>query len=126
MSNATQATVSVSEEKVTPGGAAKLIRKIKKKTRRKFSSEEKIRIVLEGFRKEIPITSLCRKEKITPAVYYSWMKHFMEGGKSRLQGDTLRGATNDEVDRLKRENRQLKEILGEKTLELSLLKKSLL
>jgi transposase len=112
-------------EKSTPGGAAKLIRRVKRATRRKFSAEDKIRIVLEAFRKEIPVVQLCRREKISPAVYYAWLRQFMEGGKDRLRGDTLRSATRDEVDLLKEENVQLKELVGEQALELSLLKKRL-
>lgn len=106
------------------GGAAKLIRGVKQETRCKFSAEDKIRIVLEGFRKEQPITDLCRRERISSAVYYSWLKQFMEGGKSRLWGDTLRDATHDEVSALREENLRLKELCGEQVLELSLLKKS--
>jgi transposase len=113
------------EPSPAPGGAAKLIRKVKKATRRRFSAEDKIRIVLEAFRKEIPLSELCRREKISPAVYYSRLKQFMEGGKDRLRGDTLRSATCDEVDQLKQENAQLKELVGEQALELSLLKKRL-
>jgi transposase-like protein len=116
---------TATEERPTPGGAAKLIRKVKKATRRRFSAEDKIRIVLEAFRKEIPLSELCRREKISPAVYYSWLKQFMEGGKDRLRGDTLRSATRDEVEQFKEENAQLKELVGEQALELSLLKKRL-
>ncbi len=109
-----------------PGGAAKLMRQIKQATRRKVTVEDKIRIILEGFRKEIPVSDLCRRERISTAIYYSWSKDFMEAGKAQLRGDTLRGATRDEVLRLKQENSQLKELLGEQALELSLFKKSLL
>jgi transposase len=109
-----------------PGGAAKLIRRIKQATRRKIAVEDKIRIILEGFRKELPVSDLCRRERISTAIYYSWSKDFMEAGKAQLRGDTLRGATQDEVLRLKQENGQLKELLGEQALELSLFKKSLL
>jgi transposase len=119
-------TQVLEEKKATPGGAARLIRKVKRETRRKFSAEEKIRIILEGYRKEIAITDLCRREGISTAVYYSWLKQFMEGGKARLKGATLRGATRDEVVHLKQENNQLKQLVGEQTLELSLLKKNLL
>lgn len=108
------------------GGAAKLIRQIKHATRRKIAVEDKIRIILEGFRKELPVSDLCRRERISTAIYYSWSKDFMEAGKAQLRGDTLRGATQDEVLRLKQENGQLKALLGEQALELSLFKKSLL
>ena len=113
------------EVQATPSSAAKLIREVKRKTRKRFSSEEKIRIVLEGFRKELPISDLCRKENISSALYYSWLKNFMEAGKSRLQGDTLRDATKSEVKDLKGENARLKELLGEIALKNRVLKKSL-
>ena len=113
------------EAQTTPGSAVKLIREVKRKTRKRFSSEEKIRIVLEGFRKEIPVSDLCRKENISTALYYSWLKDFMEAGKSRLKKDSLRDATKGEVKTLKRENLRLKELLGEQSLEILLLKKSL-
>jgi transposase len=108
------------------GGAVKLIRKVKRVTRRKISAEDKIRIVLEGFRKELPVTDLCRREKISTAVFYSWLKQFMEAGKARLQGNTLRDATQDEVTQLREENQRLKELAGEQVLELGLLKKRLM
>lgn len=114
------------EKKAIPGGAARLIRKVKRETKRRFTFEEKIRIVLEGFRKELPVTDLCRREQISTAIYYSWLKQFMEGGKARLKGATLRSATRDEVVHLKQQTSQLKELVGEQALELSLLKKSLL
>lgn len=109
-----------------PGGAAKLIRQIKHATRRKIAVEDKVRIILEGFRKELPVSDLCRRERISTAIYYSWSKDFMEAGKAQLRGDTLRNANRDEVSRLQQENSQLKELLGEQALELSLFKKSLL
>jgi len=125
MESTTQ-TQSAVEEKAVPGGAARLMRKVKKATRRKITAEQKIRIVLEGFRKEIPVSELCRRERISPAIYYNWLKEFMEAGKDRLLGNTLRNATSEEVARLKQENRDLKELLGEQALELSLFKKRLL
>jgi transposase len=109
-----------------PGGAARLIRDVRKKTRRKISAEDKIRIVLEGFRKEIPITDLCRRESISTCVYYSWLKDFMEAGKSRLKGDTLRSATAHEVKMVQEENARLKELVAEQALQLQVFKKSLL
>lgn len=117
---------TTAEERPSPGGAAKLIRRVRKQTRRKFSAEDKIKIVLEGYRKEIPIAELCRRERISAAVYYVWLKEFMEGGKDRLRGDTMRSATTDEVADLKRQNQELKELVGGQALELSLLKKRLL
>ena len=109
----------------TPGSTARLIREVRAQTRRRFSAEDKIRIVLEGFRKEMPVSDLCRREGISSALYYSWLKDFMEGGKARLKGDTLRDATQGEVKELRRENNRLKELVGEQALEIQLLKKSL-
>jgi transposase len=77
----TDTTQVLEEQKATPGGAARLIRKVKRETKRRFSAEEKIRIILEGYRKEIPKTDLCRREQISTAVYYSWLKQFMEEAK---------------------------------------------
>ena len=113
------------EEKATPGSAERLIRQIRSKTRQRISAEDKIRTVLEGFRKEIPVSDLCRRESISTAIYYSWLKDFMEAGKARLKGDTLRGATEAEVKRLGKENARLKELVGEQALGIRLLKKSL-
>ena len=109
----------------TPGSAARLIREVKYKTRKRVSSEDKIRIVLEGFRKELPTLDLCRRENISTAIYYSWLKDFMEAGKGRLKGDSLRDATKGEVKHLREQNSRLKELLGEQALENQLLKKSL-
>lgn len=121
------ATQELEKEEVTatPGSAAKLIREVKARTRKRFSAEEKIRIVLEGFRKEIPVSELCRKENISSALYYSWLKDFMEAGKSCLKGDSVRGATKSEVSDLKAENSRLKEILADQILENQIFKKSL-
>ncbi len=114
------------EEIPTPSGStAKLIREVRAQTRRRFSAEDKIRIVLEGFRKEMPVSDLCRREGLSSALYYSWLKDFMEAGKTRLKGDTLRDATQGEVKELRRENVRLKELVGEQALEIQLLKKSL-
>jgi transposase len=121
MERSTQA----SEEKATPGSAERLIRQIRSKTRQRISAEDKIRIVLEGFRRELPVSDLCRHEGISTAIYYSWLKDFMEAGKARLKGDTLRGATEAEVKRLREENAGLKELVGEQALRIKLLKKSL-
>jgi len=123
MEQATQ--MKQNEVEATPGSAAKLIREVKRKTRKRFTSEEKIRIVLEGFRKEIPVSDLCRKESISTALYYSWLKDFMEAGKRRLQGDALRDATKSEVRKIKDENSKLKQLAGEQALFIQLLKKSL-
>jgi transposase len=80
---------------------------------------------LEGFRKEIPVSDLCRREGISSAQYYSWLKDFMEAGKARLKGDSLRDATQSDVKGLREENSRLKELVGEQALQIQLLKKSL-
>ncbi len=87
---ATTQVLDREEVTATPGRATKLIREVRAKTRRQFSAEDKIRIVLEGFRKEIPVSDLCRREGISSALYYSWFKDFMDAGKARLRGDSLR------------------------------------
>jgi len=102
-----------------------IVREIKRKTRRQYSSEEKIRIVLEGLRGEDSIASLCRKEGINPNTYYKWSKEFLESGKKRLQGDTEREATSSEVTNLREENSQLKYLVAELSLRNRVLKKSL-
>ena len=104
----------------------KTVRDIRRATRRKFSTEEKIRIVLEGLRGEETIAEPCRKEGIAQNLYYRWSKEFLEAGKKRLAGDTAREATTDEVKDLRAEARQLKEALAEVTLENRLLKKSVI
>ena len=105
--------------------ANSLIRDIKRKTRRRFSSEEKIRIVLDGLRGEESIAALCRREGIAQNLYYRWSKDFMEAGKKRLSGDTVREANSSEVQELKGENAQLKEALAEVILKNRVLKKNL-
>ena len=100
------------------------IRQVRRITRRKFSPEEKIRIVLEGLRHEVPIRDLCRREGIRPNVYYAWLKDFMEAGKERLARDTVRDATRAEVDSLKRENDRLKQLVAELSLRVYVLKKT--
>jgi transposase len=105
--------------------AEKTIRNIRRKTRRLHSSEEKIRIVLEGLRGEESIAALCRREGIADSLYYSWSKEFLEAGKKRLAGDTARQATSNEVKSLRAEARDLKEALAEQMLENRLLKKSM-
>lgn len=113
------------EQKSTTGTARKLIQEIHRHTRKRFASEDKIRIVLEGFKQEIPVAELCRREGISSALYYSWLKDFMEAGKDRLRKDSLRDATKSEVKRLQTENDRLKRLYGEQALELQLFKKSL-
>jgi len=91
--------------------AKQLIHDIKRITRRKFTAEEKIRIVLEGFRRDTPIRDLCRREGICPSTYYAWLKDFMEAGKERLTRDMVRDTTKAEVQGLKRENTRLKQVM---------------
>lgn len=111
-------------EQYPPQSAASFIEQVRRKTRKKFVAEEKIRIVLEGMKREVAISDLCRREGISTAIYYSWVKNFMEAGKSRLKGDSLREANRQEVTEIKRENERLKILLSEQLLELSLFKKS--
>jgi transposase len=109
-----------------PSDPEKVVREIKRRTRRKFSTEEKIRIVLEGLRGEQSIAELCRREGISPNLYYNWSKDFLEAGKRRLQGDTVREATSSEVVDLKRENLHLKQLVADLSLKNRVLKKSLI
>lgn len=102
-----------------------VVRDIRRQTRRKFSAEEKIRIVLEGLQGEASIAELCRKEGIHPNHYYRWSKEFLEAGKKRLNGDTQREANAEEVSDLRQENAQLKEVVADLLLKNRLLKKSL-
>ena len=100
------------------------VRTVKAATRRKYTPEEKIRIVLEGFRREVTVNDLCRREGIKPHSYYSWTKEFMEAGKERLSRDTVRDATRQQVEQLKRENGELKQLVGDLSLEAYRLKKT--
>ena len=106
--------------------AENTVRDIRRRTRKKYSAEEKIRIVLEGLRGEDSIAELCRREGLNANVYYRWSKEFMEAGKKRLAGDVVREATSDEVKELRAEAAALKETLGEMVMENRLLKKSVL
>ena len=103
----------------------KVVREIQRRTRRRFSAEEKIRIILEGLRGEESIAELCRREGLAPNLYYRWSKEFLEAGKKRLLGDTTREATAPEVKTLRDENARLKQVLAETVLENRVLKKSL-
>lgn len=109
------------EEKVS---SEQVIRDIRRETRRKYSAEEKIRIVLEGLRGEVSIAELCRREGINPNMYYKWSKEFLEAGKARLTGDTKREATSSEVSLLRQENEQLKQLVAELLLKNRVLKKT--
>ena len=104
--------------------AEQVVRDIRRATRKHYSAEDKIRIVLEGLRGEDSIAALCRREGIVESLYYSWSKEFLEAGKRRLAGDTARAATTDEVKALRQEAQSLKEVVAEQTLELRLLKKA--
>ena len=109
--------------KLTPG--ERVAKDIRRATRRHFSAEDKIRIVLDGLRGEDSIAEICRKEGIAQSLYYVWSKEFLEAGKRRLAGDTARAATSDEVKVLRREAQSLKEVVADLTLENRLLKKSM-
>jgi transposase len=105
--------------------ARDVVADIRRATRRKFKAEDKIRIVLEGLRGEISVSQLCRRESISPALYYQWSKAFLEAGKNGLTVDTKRDATKVEVQRLREENEALKKALAETMLDVQRLKKSL-
>ncbi len=102
-----------------------VVREIKRKTRRKFNSEERIRIILEGLKGEDSIAAICRREGIAPSLYYKWSKMFLLAGKRRLNGDTIREANSDEVGELRKENDELKQLVAELSLKNRVLKKSL-
>jgi transposase len=102
----------------------RFVRDVRRATRRRYSPEEKIRIVIEGFRRETTVNDLCRREGIKPANYYAWTKEFMEAGKERLARDSVRDATRREVEQLRRDNDELKRLVGELSLELHRLKKT--
>lgn len=102
-----------------------VVKQIRKASRRRFTAEDKIQIVLEGLRGEIPIAELCRKEGIQPSMYYNWSKAFLDAGKNGLTRDTKRDANTEEVRRLKEENEALKKAVAETVLENQRLKKSL-
>ena len=100
------------------------VRTVKGATRRKYPPEEKIRIVLEGFRREVTVNDLCRREGIKPHSYYAWSKEFMEAGKERLTRDTVRDATRQEIEQLKRENGELRELVADLSLQVHRLNKT--
>jgi transposase len=115
-------------QKSGPGklSSEQIVKDIRRVTRKQYSAEEKIRIVLDGLRGEHSIAELCRREGIAESLYYTWSKEFLEAGKRRLAGDTARAATSTEVTDLRREARALKEVVAEQALELRLLKKSMI
>jgi transposase len=122
----------VSQTEISKGEAAEnrsdqtrsFVRQVRAATRRKYTPEEKIRIVLEGFRREVTVNDLCRREGIKPHSYYAWTKEFMEAGKERLARDSVRDATRQEIGELRRENEELKQLVGELSLQVSRLKKT--
>jgi transposase len=115
----------MTNEKKSKTSPESIVREIKRKTRRKFTAEEKIRIVLEGLRGEESISDLCRKEGIHPTMYYKWSKSFLESGKRQLSGDTIREASSNEVKELRDENDELKMLVAELLLRTRVLKKTL-
>jgi transposase len=117
----TPAEVSADAE---TAGTEQFIKRVRRASRRQFSAEEKVRVVLEGFRREVRVSDLCRREGIRPNVYYAWLKDFMEAGKTRLQADTARDATQVEVAQLKQQNERLKQLVAELSLEVLVLKKT--
>lgn len=117
---------SSSAKSSTKAPAEQVVKDIRRVTRRQFSAEDKIRIVLEGLRGDDSIAELCRKEGIAQSLYYTWSKEFIEAGKRRLAGDTARAATTGEVQDLRREAGALKEVVADLTLENRLLKKSMI
>ena len=110
----------------TETASEQVVKDIRRATRKQYSAEDKIRIVLDGLRGEYSIAELCRREGIAESLYYSWSKEFLEAGKRRLAGDTARAATSDEVKDLRRQAQELKEVVAEQALELRLLKKSMI
>ena len=120
-----QATAEKSEAAEARSGETRsFMRQVRTATRRKYTPEEKIRIVIEGFRREVTVNDLCRREGIKPHSYYAWTKEFMEAGKERLSRDTVRDATKQEVEQLRRENRELKHLVGDLSLDLQRVKKT--
>jgi transposase len=125
-SNKTEAHPTEASGKARSAETARvLLRRAKRATRRRFSAEDKVRILLEGIRGELAVAELCRREGIHPAAYYKWLKDFMEAGKSRMRGDSLREATSDEVQQLRQENERLKQLVADLSLNNMILKKSL-
>ncbi len=110
----------------TSDQTTQLIRRVRQATRKRYTAEEKIRIVMEGIRGDDPISTICRREGIHANMYYKWLKSFMEAGKDRLKGEEKRGATHAEVDELKRENERLKQLVADLSVNNMVLKKSLL
>ena len=110
----------------TSDQTTQLIRRVRQATRKRYTAEEKIRMVMEGIRGDDPISTICRREGIHANMYYKWLKSFMEAGKERLKGEEKRGATHGEVEELKRDNDRLKQLVAELSVQNMVLKKSLL
>jgi transposase len=108
-----------------PETASQLIRTVKQRTRKKYSAEDKIRVVLSGLRGEQTVAALCRQENLHPNIYYTWLKEFMEAGKARLLGEETRGASRTEVSKIQQENEALRQAVADLTVEVRALKKSL-
>jgi transposase len=119
-----EASGAIAEAESRTEETKSFIKKVRRITRRKYTPEEKIRIVLEGFRHDVPIRDLCRREGIRPNVYYAWLRDFMEAGKTRLARDTVHDATRDEVDSIRRENERLKQLVADLSLQVHMLKKT--
>jgi len=117
-------TIPASEAEANSEETQAFMQRVRRVTRRKFTPEEKVRVVLEGFRRETKVSDLCRREGINPNVYYAWLKEFMEAGKARLAAETVRDATQAEVDGLKQQNERLKQLVAELSLEVLVLKKT--
>jgi|SRR3990172_45710 len=117
-------SIPEAEAEAATDDTQQFIQRVRRVTRRKFTPEEKVRVVLEGFRREIRVSDLCRREGINPNVYYAWLKEFMEAGKSRLAAETVRDATQAEVEGLKLQNERLKQLVAELSLEVLILKKA--
>jgi transposase len=117
-------TLPASEAEANTEETQAFMQRVRRVTRRKFTPEEKVRVVLEGFRREVKVSDLCRREGINPNVYYAWLKEFMEAGKSRLAAETVRDATHAEVEGLKQQNERLKQLVAELSLEVLVLKKT--
>ncbi len=120
----TQADDQASQAEERTEETRSFLRRVRAATRRKYTPEEKIRIVLEGFRREVTVSDLCRREGIKPGAYYAWTKEFMEAGKERLTRDSVRDATRQEIEQLRHENNELKQLVGELFLELHRFKKT--
>ena len=115
----------MNEKEKPEAGAEEFVKGVKRRTRRKFTAEEKIRVVLEGMKRDISVSELCRRESIPTAAYYSWTKDFMEGGKAQLQRDARRHADSSGVEKLKKENAALRDLVADKEITIRIFKKSL-